>query len=378
MDDKLAAELKEAEAAVAKAEKELGANHPDLADKLTRYASLLRKTEKRTLDAVNVEARARAIRAKLLAADEAARGDKPSTTAAKPTAKQQKMAQGMAIGMYLGFVALLFAVASLVANQTFMPALLIVAVLLSLCDIVMSRSGFWRASVVVALGLSAWWCNSAVPSSMLVDESPINRFNYASENPDLVQNIRKLGQPVNVLNYRICVPPGFNPTADEIKDWGRVLTFAAAGAAADAASGAPASVAAPDQSSSEAPASGQLRFMVMRFPEGITGKSARASLLKLARDVVMPRLGKLSNWQDIRQEDPHFEEINGTGFAKISFGVTGAGLPISGFAYVAPLKSSFLVISGTDLAAASDASMPLMDAAVYTMKRVASAEPELE
>lgn len=369
MNEKLAAELKEAEAAVAKAEKELGANHPELAEKLQRYANLLRRTEKRALDAVNVEARARAIRAKILAEDEAAHGTKPSSSVAKPGAARGKRGKSVAWGMYFGFVAIFLALSALVVKQTLLPALIVAAVLLCATDAILSKSGYWRVAVVLTFALASWWCNASVPSTMLVDESPINRFNYASEFPDLVANINKLGKPVNVFNYKICLPDGYDAVGDETKDWGRVLTYSA-----NTASTANTANAGQGQTGSA-----DIHFIVMKLPEIAGHKtSGRSSLLKLARDFVVPHLVDLGSWQNVRQDPPRFLEINGMNFVKINFYATTIKGPSSGFAYVAALRRTLLVISCDDLNANTDDVMPLADAAVYTMKRVSSGEPELE
>src|SRR6185437_3439765 len=163
MDARLVAELKEAEAAVAEAEKKLGPDHPELADKLQRYANLLRQTETRKLDAVNVEARARAIRAKLYAEDEKAHGS--TTTSAKPKTTDSK-AEPPALGMYLGIAGIFLALAALFVNQSLIKILLPAAIVLGLADVAITRSGFWRMALIVVFSLACWVSNESLPGSM--------------------------------------------------------------------------------------------------------------------------------------------------------------------------------------------------------------------
>src|SRR5579883_2113826 len=120
MDDQLAEKLQQAEQAVKEAESAGGQNSLELADKLTRYAALLRQVSSRKLEAVNVEARARAIRAKLYAAQEQAAG------LPQPII-QPKVQATPGFSLYIGFLAVFMALSALFVNQLYLPWLSILS-----------------------------------------------------------------------------------------------------------------------------------------------------------------------------------------------------------------------------------------------------------
>jgi hypothetical protein len=344
MDKSLADELKEAEAAVAEAEKKLGPDHPDLADKLQRYAALLRQTEKRVLDAVNVEARARAIRAKMYAEDEKQHG----STTTMPAGKV-KVTKTLPIGMYLGVGGIFIALASLVMNQHLLIVLLPIAILLAIVDVAINRTGFWRPALVLVFCGTAWLSNQSLPPNLMTEESPIARYNYANQDPELVENARNLDKPTPVLSYSICLPKGFAQVADTKEQWGRTLTFQ--GEAGQDLQGP------------------KLSLMLMRLPEGES--KGKASLLKTARDVALPQLGQALRVSDLIQENPVAIEINGLDYAKINFsGQSDQKLMRTGFAYVTIINKNVLVVSGDDQTTSAAESLPKLDASIYTFHKL--------
>ena len=345
MDEKLASELKEAEAAVIETEKKLGPDHPDLADKLQRYANLLRQTEKRALDAVNVEARARAIRAKMYAADEQAHG---TTT---KLSKNKSIISNTAppVGMYFGLAGIAAALVSLVVTQTALVYLLVLAAVLAVADVVISRSGFWRIALVVVFGVASLLANQSLPTTILTEDTPLARYTYSTQDPELVSNVGELGKPQTVLSYSVCLPKGFTAVGDSKEDWGRVITFQ------------------PQETQSTNPS--KFMLMLIKLPAD-TKPSARVALLKIAADVAIPQVASVLSLSDVQQENPREVEINGLDYAKIGFSGTSSSGVRNGFAYVAENNKSLLVLAAGDSVTDAQETLPKMDASVYTLRKL--------
>jgi hypothetical protein len=344
MDDNLAQQIKEAEAAVIVTEKSHGPDAPELADKLHHYAVLLRQTEKRALDAVNVEARARAIRAKMYAEEERLKG----TSGTLPGSKK-KSTQPPAWSMYIGIAAVFVSLFSLFAPQYLLLWLVGIALMLGVADLLLSSGVYWRIALTVVFTLSAWYSNQVLPENLLTDQSPIERFNYATRNPEVVANSHKLGKPIKVLSYSICLPEGFVAQGDDKQDWGRMVSWLGG----DGAS----------------PTGPQMSLILMKVPDSDGKKTSNISLLKTARDVAMPQLATILNLQDFKSVTPEEVDINGTEFAKVTFTGQIGDQDRNGFAYTAINGRILIMVVGHDSATVPDEALKEMDASVFSFQK---------
>jgi hypothetical protein len=341
----LQTQLREAEKALQAAESQLGAEHPDLVDKLTRYASLLRQCD-RALDAVNVEARAKAIRAKLY--EKQAAGQVTGEVKKPVQAAHRKIGPGT----FLGAAAVLVALSTLFNSVQVFGYLAPIAVILAVFDLIVSRGQWWRAACcALLLGWSVWGLNT-LPPEMLTDATPLDRLNYEVNNPDLVVRIRQLGKDTNVLAYRLRLPNGFSDVTDTKMDWGRVFSWAG-----PARGGG-------DQMHA------QFSVMAVTVPDDIRSKLTNYPLLKLANQQVMPKILEPLNLSDSHSDTGQVVEINGYDFAEITFsGNTDNHGTIRGFVFVAKDKRTLAVVSGYDSVPFADDSIPMMKASAYTFRK---------
>jgi hypothetical protein len=343
MDESLTRELKEAEAAIADTERRLGPDSPELADLLQKYAALLRKTERRALDAVNVEARAKAIRAKMYAEEERVHGT-TTVTVVKPKERERA-----ALGMYLGLAGVAVAVASLFINHAFLKILLPLAVVLAIADVVITRGGLWRIVMVIVFAGSAWCADQSLPDLMLVNSPPIDRFNYASEHPDIVSEAHKLDKPSQVFGYQISLPAEYKQSADNSYDWGRAIIWQ--------------SPPHPDQQPS------QLSLLLVKLPEDLLKRRGNYSVLKAARDVALPRVCEAFNLSDCAPEMPQIVELNGMEFARIDFKAKSPYADVEGLAYVSTNPRNLVVLAAYDEVAFATETLATDNASVYTFVR---------
>lgn len=350
MDNTLAQQLREAELSIAAAEKEFGSDSPELADRLLKYAALLRETDGRKLDVVNVEARAKAIRAKMYAA-EAAKDTKPSVVIIKPKTATAAPAT------YIGLVALLVAMSSLFVDQTYFKFFAPLSAVLLLGDIAVAKaSSWWRVGLSIVFLVCAWLSINSVPRTMLLHSSPMERFTYASENPEIVSQVRKLGKPVTVLSYQIALPPDYTLPVNDKKDWGRLIGWKSPTRA--------------DERYSE------FFVMTVRPERDVAKKLPQMSLLQAARELAMPRVQEELALEDFTEDEPTFVEMNGFEFARIEFRGRTEDHTRHGFAYVAKEGRSLVTLVGIDWVPANEESLPALDAAVSTFTRVTAADDE--
>ena len=346
MSQEIEEQLHTAESEIASCERQLGPNHPELAEKLSKYAALLRQTEKRTLDAVNVEARAKAIRAKLYAQEAASQDAKvkiirPAKEATNPL-------------VYLGIAAMCIAFSTLFLDQTFFALLAVITVVVAMVDLVMSQSrALFRTVITIGMLCCTWWSIQSLPAVMLTDATPMDRLNYASEHAEIVDTVRKMGAPRPVMAYRMCLPEGLNQVVDENdgkQSWGHLLSWKSP-ALADGKSAKTFQVVAMD-----------VPPFNKKFPNFALGK--------LAKMLVVPRLAEELNLGYIKQKPPVFEEINGFEFAKVRFSgkEQDTEREIFAFAYVAKDQGGLVVLSGNDTGPDFDSLEPL-EASIYTIRK---------
>lgn len=351
MDQNLAKQLREAERDIAQTERTLGKDHPELADKLTRYAGMLREAG-RSLDAVNVEARGRAIRARIYAAEAEAQQTGPMPTQVMP--KQQSGSPWM----YAGFIAVFASMGSLFVDQNFFKFIAPVALLFAVTDLVLSRS-WWRALLTVLFLGCAGFSMQSLPDFMMVNSSPLERYNFASQNPELVSKVKALGRPKRIWTYEMGLSDKFmQEEVGEKEDWGRALTFHAE--------------AHPDQTSP------RLLMLSLKVPSEILKNFRTYPLLKLATDVALPQIRGLTGIEDLTVETPSFEDVNGFQFVRMPFtGHFGDNVQMAkGVAYVAKDKRSLVVVTAFDTAGYADELIDEIDTSMYTFRRQGKADAE--
>jgi hypothetical protein len=333
-------QLREAEIAVVEAERTYGPENPEVAEKLLKYASLLRQTHKRTLDAVNVEARAKAIRAKMFAAEAEEQASatpliKPVKTGNNPTA-------------YLGLGSMVVALLALFINAQYFAALASISTALMLGDLIVSRGTWWRALVSILFLLSGWWAIQSVPPIMLTNASPIDRLNYSSENSDVVSKVRNLGKPTQALIYNICLPEGFTPIETGKPEWGRVAAWKG-----------------PIRPTNEAP---ELYLMVMHPPADVKKHFRNYPTLKGAHELVLPYFFYMLQLTEVKQNPAQFEHINGLQFVRLEYTAkTDSDVQKKGFVYVAKENNTLVALAGMDTGAFASETLEPMEASVWTL-----------
>lgn len=333
-------QLKEAEAAVANAEAQYGPDHPELADALTRYAHLLEADGKK-LDAVNVEARAKTIRAKIYAKEADNVAQKVSTVVIKP-----KDAPPVGPGVYFGLVGMVVSVSTLFVSLVHFMWLTVLAVLLVVADVVLTRgAGWWRALVAVVCCASAYACIQSVPANMMTDATPMERFNYLAENPTLVQKVRALGEPVTVAGYRLALPEDYSKLDERRIDQGDTYMW---------------------QTASRDDGSQGVFEMMLLKGDTLSPHFSTLSLTHVAEDLAMPRIASELNLSELITGKPHREELNGMYYARIEFKGRQGERHKSGVAYVAKAHGKMLVLVGCDFVEQSEQTVPQMEAIVYT------------
>jgi hypothetical protein len=342
-------QLKEAELAITAAEKEFGPDHPELAERLMKYANLLRQSDGRKLDAVNIEARAKAIRAKIYAQEADQVNQKVSTVVIKP-----KQAPPIGPGVYFGLVGCVTAACSLFVNQIHFVWLAVLAMFLVIFDSVVTKGGgWWRALLTVALLGSAYYCVNSIPQNMLTDASPMERFNYLAENPKLVENVRGLGEVTTVHGYSFSLPEDYSTLDYSKPDWGESYEW---------------KTPARDDGSQ-----GVFRMLLMR-PDAVAKNYATLSLARIAHDVVIPQLVTDLGIDDVTQTKPKLEDLNELYFASVDFNGKEGDRKKAGVAYVAKERSGLLVLLGADYIPQSEQTIPQMEAIVYTFHRTTAAD----
>jgi hypothetical protein len=334
-------QLREAEIAVVEAERTYGPENPEVAEKLLKYASLLRQTHKRTLDAVNVEARAKAIRAKMFAAE----ADEQKATAT-PLIKPVKTGNNPTA--YFGLGSMVVALLALFINAQYFVALAAISAALMVGDLVVSRGTWWRAVVSALFLLSGWWAIQSVPPIMLTNASPIDRLNYSSENSDVVAKVRNLGKPTQALIYNVCLPEGFTPVEIGKPEWGRVAAWKG-----------------PMRPTTEAP---ELYLMVMNPPADVKKQFRTYPTLKGAHDLVLPYFFYMLQLTEVKQNPAQFEQINGLQFVRLEYTAkTDSDIPKKGFVYVAKENNKLVALAGMDTVAFASETLEPMEASVWTL-----------
>ncbi len=345
-DENLELEIQEAEQSIAEAEKELGPDSGELADKLSKYATLLRRMD-RVLDAVNVEARARSIRAKIYAAEV----ESQTPVVAQPEPLKLKKAHPAA---YIGLLAVFVALATLFVDQQFFLFMLPICIILSLVDIVATRGQWWRAAVCFGFLAWGWWGIKSLPDEMLVTATPLDRLNYEVNHPHLVSLIKKLGKDTRVLSYRLRPPADFGAPSNEQVDWGRVFTWKGA------------------QRSDGSMA--VFSIMVMTVPDDVRKNFAAQKVMKLAKDIATPRALAYLHIDEIKQDAGEVLDLNGLDFALINWSsASDQNQDLRGFIYVAKDHRTLVTIAGVDSIPYCEDSLKAMDASVYTFRKPANA-----
>lgn len=341
MDNTLPQQLKEAELAVAEAEKQFGPDTLELADRLLKYAALLRQTERRKLDAVNVEARARAIRAKHFQAEEA----QEKITATIMIKPQENTGSP---GMYLGLGGLVVAMCTLVLNQGLFPVLAILAIALVIGDLVTTRgAGWWRALLALVFVGTAFACTQSLPPDMLTDATPLERFTYASENPTLVSAVKGLDKPTHALGYQLALPHHYAPLDPQQREWGKMMAWA-----------------------SEPRSDGtNTQFYLMQIKPEDAKKLARTAPMRAASEIAMPIITGELQLQAVEQDPIRMEEMNGFEFAKCEFRGSTDDRRRSGFAYVAKQPGSLIALVAIDSSSNPDESLQSLEGTVSTFSR---------
>lgn len=341
MDNSLARQLKEAELSIAQAEKELGPEHPELADRLMKYAALLRQADRRALDAVNVEARAKAIRAKIYAAEAASEKATGNVLVIKPT----KQTASSAI---FGLAAVLLGMCSLFVDQSYFQLLAAGSLLLVVADIVATKSSaWWRALLALIFIGSAWTSMRSLPPSLLPNASPMERFTYASENPELVAEVRNLARPAVTLGYQLALPKGFAKQDEVTEDWGKMVTWK--------------SETRPDGNA------GEISLMVIRSRALLPPREYnKARTSNLAKEKVMPRIFQLYPMDQQEHEPPIPEDINGVEFERVNFREQSEENRRAGVVYVLKEQNHVVVVVGTDLEPYADELIPKLEASMVT------------
>lgn len=343
-DPTLNQEIKQVERDIAAAEKEHGAESPELLDMLNKYSSLLRQTEVRVLEAVNVEARVKSIRAKLYAAE--AETHKTSVTVKKP--KIEKAGPGV----YVGLLAVFLAVLSLFLDQSMFKFLVPICLLLAVVDVVMTRGQWWRALVCVFFAAWGSWGIASLPEEMLINASPIDRMNYEINNRALVTNVRRLKKDAHVLTYKLKLPETM-PVAplDEKKDWGRVFTW--------------------QEKRNNSTPGAVISLASMIVPEHIRKHLATAPLLKISEENVIPHVLEPIGLRDVTRDTGEIEEINGHEFAVFNFGgITETNEEVRGFIYVTKDRSTLVVISAYDYVPYAEKTLKELEATLNTYRKV--------
>jgi hypothetical protein len=343
-DPTLNQEIKQVERDIAAAEKEHGAESPELIDILNKYSSLLRQTEVRVLEAVNVEARVKTIRAKLYAAE--AETHKTTITVKKP--KIQKAGPGV----YVGLLAVFLAIAGLFLDQSLFKFLIPICLLLAIVDVVMTRGQWWRALVCVLFVAWGSWGITSLPEEMLTAASPIDRMNYEINNPELVTSVRRLKKDKQVLTYKLKMGEDMpDAPVDEQKEWGRVFTWQA-------------------KRNNSTPAA-SLSLASMMVPEHIRKQVDTAPLLKYIEDSVLPRVLEPIGLRDVTRDTGEVVEINGHEFVIFNFGgITEMNDEIRGFMYVTKDRSTLVVISAYDTVPYAEKSLKQLEATMNTFRKV--------
>jgi hypothetical protein len=349
MEKTVAQQLKEAELAIAEAEKQFGPDHPELADRLMKYANLLRETDGRKLDAVNIEARAKAIRAKIYAEEADKVNQKVSTVVIKP-----KQEQPVGPGVYVGLVGCVLAVCGLFVNQANFMWLAVPAIILVVFDVVATRGGgWWRALLGVVLVASGYYCMNSIPANMLTDASPMERFNYGAENPKLVENVRRLGEATTVHGYSFSLPEDYSTLDYSKPEWGESYEWR---------------TPARDDGSQ-----GIFRMMIMR-PDVVAKNYATLSLAKIAHDVAVPQVVADLGMTDVVQQKPKLEDLNELYFARVDFTDKENDQRKAGVIYAAKERDGLLVLVCLDFVPQSEQTIPQMEAIVYTFHRASGAD----
>ena len=343
-DPALNKEIKQVERDIAAAEKEHGAESPELIDMLNKYSSLLRQTEIRVLEAVNVEARVKTIRAKVYAAE--AETHKSTVSVKKP--KAQKTGPGL----YIGLLAVFLAVLSLFLDQSLFKFFVPICLLLALVDVVMTRGQWWRALVCILFVAWGSWGIASLPEEMLTVASPIDRMNYEINNPVLVTDVRRLKKDRQVLTYKLKLPESMPDTPQtEQKEWGRVFSWQEK--RANNTSGATITLAS------------------MIVPEHIRKQVDTAPLLKFIEETIIPRVLEPIGLKDVTRDTGETDEINGREFVVFHFGgMTEQNDEIRGFIYVTKDRSTLVVVTAYDVEPYAEKSLKQLEATMNTFRKV--------
>jgi hypothetical protein len=340
MDKSVLKQLKEAENAVADAETRYGPDHLELAEALMRYAHLL-EAEGRKLDAVNVEARAKSIRAKIYAQEAEREAQKVSTVVIKP-----KQATPVGPGVYMGLFGMVLGVMTLFVSLVHFMWLSSLSVILVVADLVLTRGGgWWRALIAAVCCSSAYACIQSVPPNMLTDATPMERFNYLSENPALVQNVRLLGEPTTVAGYKVALPEDFSNLTERRIDQGEVYAW--------------------QTPTREDGTQGVFEMILLKGSE-LSPKFAKLSLARAAKEFAMPKVTADLNLTDVTIGKPQTEELNGLYYTRIEFQGRESERRKAGVAYIAKDRGNLLVLVASDFIEQSAQTMPQMEAIVYT------------
>ena len=344
-DEKLIQQLHEAEMALAEAEKAYGPDHAEVADKLLKYATLLRQTQKRTLDAVNIEARARAIRARIFAAEAGTQNAAPAVVVIRPQSNAPDPA------MYLGLGGMLAALVALFISAKYFFVLAGLAVMLIIADVVLSKGKWWRALLTLLFMLTGWYSMQSLPSTMLPNASPIDRLNFANENAELVSKVRHLGKPTQALIYNLCLPEGFQLDEDTKKDWGHLVSWKG-----------------PARQDGGEPA--KLVLMVVNPPNDVKKQFRSYSVTKGAKELVLPLIYDMFQVSETKQDNPQLEFVNGMNFVRI--GVTakpsdGPDVQKRAFVYATKESNRIVALVGFDSMPWAADSLEPMEASVLTL-----------
>lgn len=340
MDKTVLEQIKEAERAVADAEAFYGPNHVEVADALMRYAHLL-EAEGRKLDAVNIEARAKTIRAKIYAKEADNVAQKISTVVIKP-----KTTAPVGPGIYLGLVGMVASVATLFVSLVHFAWLTALAVMLVVADLVLSRgSSWWRALIGFSCCASAYACIQSVPANMMTDATPMERFNFMSEEPALVQNVRNLAEPVTVAGYKVAVPEDYSKLDQRRIEQGDVYVW--------------------ETPLREDGSQGSFEMMLLKG-DTLSPHFATLALTRVATDLAMAKIQNEFGLADVTASKPRMEDLNGMYYARVDFKGKQGERRKAGVAYVAKVHGKMLVLVGADFVEQSEQTMPQMEAIVYT------------
>jgi hypothetical protein len=351
-----ASQIIELEEAVAEAEKTLGPDSPELASILMKYAAAMRHDPKRLLEAANVEARAKAIRAKIYAGEEEKLG--LTEPAIKPTPQERNRT-----GTYIGLAAMALAACGFFVDQQWSCIIFPLCILLAVVDVIMSGGQWWRAFSVCAILTWTWYGITCIPSYILTESTPMERLDFEANNPTLLSNIKKLGLETQFMVYGLRLPGDYalSTESNNKPEWGRAFSWIG-----------------PPREDNTAP---QLAVMSMTIPDDIRKKLAHYSLIKLAREVALPNY---LDWLGISDPTTDFGqdiEINGREYAIVRWSGTITDDPdnerMRGFIYVTRGKSTLVAIGAADKPSYADQTLDPLEAIPYTFHKNQPGESEI-